>query len=228
MLLIGLLTFFTLVLIVVLVRPRWYLKLKAKFHKPIYYDLSDFPEMQDFHNSFNEIRQECQNVLQMPLVELNRDLDVWSNGNAAKADAYFNKHKHIQGWIPGPGVENNQWLNFPLVAVGHEFHNNLKLCPILAKLIKKHKKEINICGFSLLKPGGKLKPHVDTTGMPYGTLAYHLGLIIPKNGENNLIVDGQKIIQKEGQSIVFDSTYLHTAENMSDLDRIILYIDFKC
>lgn len=216
-----------LAIIIIYTRPRWYLKAKAKLSKPISYELCDFPEMYDFHNSFNNIQHECYGVLNEPIVELKRELDMWSNGDAKKADDFFKKNSHIRGWIPGPDVENNQWLNFPLVAVGYSFKNNLALCPKLSSLLDKHRERINICGFSLLKPGAKLKPHVDTTGMPYGSLAYHLGLIIPEFGENNLSINNTKFIQQEGQSIIFDSSHTHSAENKSNEDRIILYIDFK-
>lgn len=214
-------------------RPRWYLKLKAKVYKPTTYDLSDFPEMQDFHDACQDIRDECVAILNEPINHIHRDVDVWNNSaNPKKTDEFLTANEHIRGWMPawapGSSVANYDWLNFPLIAVGHTFKNNLALCPKLAKLLEKHKDIINICGFSLLKPNAELKTHVDTTGMPYNTMAYHLGLIVPSDGENNLIVNGEKIIQREGQSIVFDSTYPHSANNLSNQDRVILYIDFAC
>ncbi len=214
-------------------RPRWYLKLKAKISKPTTYDLSDFPEMKDFHDSFAEIRQECSDILKQPINHIHRDVDVWNNSSdPKKTDEFLSANKNIIGWMPAwaPGSPdaNYDWLNFPLVAVNHEFKNNLDLCPKLSSLLTKHKKIINICGFSLLKPNAELKTHVDTTGMPYNTMAYHLGLIVPDNGENNLIVNGETYIQREGQSIIFDSTYPHSANNKSESDRVILYIDFAC
>ncbi len=229
---IGIIVTLLLIALVVSSRPRWYLKLKASISKPVNYELSDFPEMQDFHDAYADIRQECEAVLTEPINHIHREVDVWNNsGSPQKTEEFLKKHEHIKGWVPawapGSSDANYKWLNFPLVAVGHTFDNNLMLCPKLAALLAKHKKIINICGFSLLKPGAELKTHVDTTGIQYNTMAYHLGLIVPEEGENNLIVNGQKFIQREGQSIVFESTYPHSANNHSSLDRIILYIDFQ-
>lgn len=214
-------------------RPRSYVKIISKISKPISYDLSDFPEMQDFHGHFTQIRDECNNVLNEPLNNIHRDQEVWNNSiDPKKTEEFLKKHENIRGWVPawapGSSKANTDWLNFPLVAVKHRFENNIKLCPTLAKLLDKHKKSINICGFSLLKPGAELKTHVDTTGIQYNTLAYHLGLIVPADGENNLIVNGKKFIQSEGQSIIFESTYPHSAQNTSKDIRVILYIDFSC
>lgn len=230
---VGLVIIFIFFLLHCIWRPRWYLKLKAKVSKPTTYALSDFPEMQDFHDAFDDIRTECYNVLNQPVNHIHRNGNIWSNSaDPKKTDEFLSANKDITGWIIaqalGSPVGTDDWLNFPLIAVGHEFKNNLSLCPKLAGLLKKHKKIINICGFSLLKPGAKLKSHVDTTGMPYNTMAYHLGLIVPTDGENNLIVNGETYIQREGQSIIFDSTYLHSANNNSSKDRVILYIDFAC
>ena len=42
-----------------------------------------------------------------------------------------------------------------------------------------------------------------------------------------LTVDGEVVSHAEGETIVFDSTYTHSAENDSDDVRIVLYIDFQ-
>jgi len=214
-----------LVIVVVILMIAQYFK-----KPPRYYQLLDFPKMRDFHDAYADIKQECIDVLGQPIHNIYRSSEVWNNSvNKKKAEDFLNKHQHIQGWMPawapGSSGANYQWLNFPLVAVGHDFKNNLALCPKLAGLINKYKDSINICGFSLLKPGAILKTHTDTTGLAYGTMAYHLGLIVPE--KCNLIVDGIETLQKEGQSIIFDSTYPHSAKNDSAEDRVILYIDFK-
>ena len=64
-----------------------------------------------------------------------------------------------------------------------------------------------------------------TTGIKYGSLAYHLGLHVP--GKCHLVVNREKEEEVNGKVIIFDSIYLHSAYNKSKKDRCILYIDFE-
>lgn len=229
----GIIIITILFLLHFVIRPRSYVRIISKITKPISYDLSDFPEMQDFHNNFAAIRAECLAVINEPLNNIQRKREAWHNSvDPTAADEFFKKTEGMKGWFrawaPGSSSANINWLNFPFLAVKHRFEKNIALCPTMSKLLDKHQSRINICGFSMLKPGAELKEHVDTTGIQYNTLAYHLGLVVPADGENNLIVNGKKFIQKEGQSIIFESTYPHSAANTSKEMRIILYMDFDC
>jgi aspartyl/asparaginyl beta-hydroxylase (cupin superfamily) len=221
---------------IIIFRPRWYIQLKAKYyHKPIFYNLSDFPEMKEFHDNFKLIQSECIKVsknIEKNFNDIPRKQTIWSNSEKDDdARKFLDKNKDLTGWIPAwsPGLTetNYEWLNFPLMALDRKFENNLKLCPVLGDILKRNQKIINIAGFSLLKPGATLAEHVDTTGIDYGSMAYHLGLIVPFEKSCDLIVDGQKKLQHEGQSIIFESSYIHSAKNWGTLNRIILYIDFK-
>ena len=107
------------------------------------------------------------------------------------------------------------------------FKNNLDFCPKLAKLITANQDSINIAGLSLMRPDSEISEHTDTTGLQHSSMAYHLGLIIPDSKKCILTVNGETKNQKPGQSIVFDSTYKHSAKNNTDRNRVILYIDFK-
>jgi len=193
-----------------------------------FYSLNDYPQMYDFHNNFAQIQEECKRCMNLPINDLKRPTDVWSNTNQTKTLQFLANCKDLTGWMYAwqPGSDSSdKWLNFPLVAVGYHFENNKKHCPILSKIIEKHKNKINICGFSWFKPDTQLAEHTDNTGIKYGSLSYHLGLIVPE--KCNLIVAGEEVHQAVGKSIIFDSTYLHSANNNSKQDRIILYIDFK-
>lgn len=221
----------TLVLLIIGALFILYLLNHGKSKKQEFYKLSDFPMMQEFHDAYGDILKDCVRAMRCKTHPIHRPADVWSNANKEKTDAFLSKHKDICGWIPawspGSTLANNKWLNFPLLAVGHRFENNLAMCPALAALINKHESRINICGLSLMKPGGGLDPHEDTTGPEYGSMSYHLGLVIPRDGECDLTVNGKRIIQRPGQSILFDSTFTHSAHNPTNEDRVILYIDFK-
>ena len=76
----------------------------------------------------------------------------------------------------------------------------------------------------MLPPGARLVKHRD----PYaGSLRYHLGLITPNSEECFISVDGQKYYWKDGESVIFDETFIHFAENKTDTNRIVLFLDIK-
>ncbi len=64
--------------------------------------------------------------------------------------------------------------------------------------------------FAELPVGGVLNPHRD----PYaGSLRYHLGLITPNDDRCYIDVDGERYSWRDGQGVVFDETFIHTARN---------------
>jgi len=191
--------------------------------------------MQAFHDNFNAIKAECVKITNDRKDNFNdipRKRGIWSNSEEkAASEKFLDNNINLTGWIPAwsPGLmdTNYTWLNFPLMGMGRHFENNLKQCPTLSKILKERANIINIAGFSLLTPGATLAEHVDTTGIDYGSMAYHLGLIVPDPLSSTLTVDGEKKIQREGKSMIFESSYLHSAYNFGTKDRVILYIDFK-
>jgi beta-hydroxylase len=78
--------------------------------------------------------------------------------------------------------------------------------------------------FAMLPPGARLVKHRD----PYaGSLRYHLGLVTPNDDDCYIEVDGQHYSWKDGEAVMFDETYIHHAENKTDQNRIVLFIDVK-
>ncbi len=78
--------------------------------------------------------------------------------------------------------------------------------------------------FTLLPPGSRLGAHRDPFA---GSLRYHLGLMTPNSPECYIIVDGQKYYWKDGEAVMFDETYIHQAENRTDVTRVILFCDIE-
>jgi beta-hydroxylase len=79
--------------------------------------------------------------------------------------------------------------------------------------------------FAMLPPGGKLGAHRDPFA---GSLRYHLGLVTPKSGEPcRIFVDGEPYTWRDGEDLLFDETYIHTAENLTNETRIILFCDVE-
>jgi beta-hydroxylase len=83
---------------------------------------------------------------------------------------------------------------------------------------------VNAAMFAMLPPGGKLGAHRD----PYaGSLRYHLGLATPNADTCRIVVDGVPYHWRDGEAVIFDETYIHSAENASDVARLILFCDIE-
>ncbi len=83
---------------------------------------------------------------------------------------------------------------------------------------------VNAAMFALLPPGARLGAHRD----PYaGSLRYHLGLVTPNSPDCYIRVDGQDYYWKNGEAVMFDETFVHTAENRTNMTRLILLCDIE-
>ena len=79
--------------------------------------------------------------------------------------------------------------------------------------------------FAVLPPGSNLVRHRDPFA---GSLRYHLGLKVPQDAPScRIFVDGQPYHWKEGEAVMFDETYIHHAENLTDETRLILFCDVE-
>ena len=117
------------------------------------------------------------------------------------------------------------WWNFPLIAWGKPTEAALKMAPESVRLLQ----EVgggHFCGFSVLLPGGIIAPHNDLPACDdaCGSLTYHLGLVCPPH--NYLIQEGVAHPEKDGKLLIFTGPKTHSAINMSDERRIILYAVF--
>lgn len=83
--------------------------------------------------------------------------------------------------------------------------------------------QLKFAALSRLHPHSELKPHRHEN--PHSFIA-HMGLVIPSSGDCGLKV-GNKVHhwKNTGDLILFDDTYLHSAWNRSDEERIVLYLD---
>lgn len=83
--------------------------------------------------------------------------------------------------------------------------------------------QLKFAALSRLHPHSELKPHRHEN--PHSYIA-HIGLIIPSSGDCGLKV-GNKVHhwKKTGDLVLFDDTFLHSAWNHSNEERIVLYLD---
>ena len=94
-------------------------------------------------------------------------------------------------------------------------------CPKTVELVESLP-DINAAMFASLPPGAKLVSHRDPFA---GSLRYHLGLFTPNSKECFINVDGENYFWRDGESVMFDETYIHTAENNTNEPRVILFCD---
>lgn len=118
-------------------------------------------------------------------------------------------------------IDTVNWDCIPIKYFDFKNYEYITKCPILDILLNDNK--ISSCFVSRMSPGKVLKTHTN----PFdGTLRYQLALEIP-HGDAHLEVDGQQYLWKEGESLMFDGTYPHSALNNTSKDRIVLLIDVK-
>lgn len=166
-----------------------------------YQDMQKFPELAVLRQNWQIIRDEAKK-----LVELGH-IKAADGNNDLGFNSFFKRG----------------WKRFYLKWYKNFLPSAETLCPETIKLLKSIP---NIHGamFTLLPKGGQLKPHRD----PYaGSLRYHLGLITPNSDACRIYVDGTPYAWKDGEDVLFDETYIHSAKNESDVDRIILFCDVE-
>lgn len=115
------------------------------------------------------------------------------------------------------------WKAFRFVEGCRINEENCRRLPKTAAILKSmpHFPYFRDAMFSILKPGTILPPHRDFSNI---YLTCHLGLTIPRGC--GIRVGGQTRGWDEGKCIIFDSSYEHDAWNTSDVQRIVLLIDF--
>lgn len=186
----------------------------------IFYNPADFPKLAILLDHYNEIKSECMAVYSQCKItdKLVRKQEEWNN-NLDGVQEFIETHKNSY-WIP---AWSDGWANYPLMIKNQASPGiTRQLCPKTIGLLESIG-GINIAGFSLVNPACGINPHTDSTGPSFGSLAYHLCLI----GESTLTVNGESVIQCPKKTIIFNPEFTHKLYNHTDLDRIILYLDFQ-
>ena len=115
------------------------------------------------------------------------------------------------------------WTRFYLKWYGKDHTSAQNLCPETLRLLAEIP-AIKAAMFAFLPAGAKLVRHRDPFA---GSLRYHLGLLTPNSKQCQMVVDGEIRHWQDGQSMMFDETYLHYADNQSGQDRLILLCDYE-
>jgi beta-hydroxylase len=117
----------------------------------------------------------------------------------------------------------NGWKRFYVKWYGAPIPSALAACPRTVALVQSLP-NVNAAMFALLPPGAKLNRHRDPFA---GSLRYHLGLVTPNSDRCRIYVDGEPYWWRDGEDLLFDETYIHSAQNETDVTRIILFCDVE-
>ena len=169
-------------------------------NKP-YIDSSYFPDIQIFKDNWETIRDEAINASRAGQVKKSEKLD----------DLAFNS------------FFRTGWKRFYIKWYKDYLPSAQELCPKTVELLKQAP-SVKAAMFTMLPPGATLVRHRD----PYaGSIRYHLGLSTPNSDECFIRVDGEDYSWRDGEGVLFDETFIHHAENNTDVDRLIFFCDIE-
>ncbi len=173
----------------------------SKVPRTPFLDVAQFPELKILRDNWKIIRDEAEQLYNKNYITVSDTYDDIGFNSFFRRDW---KRFYLK------------WYNDPLSSA--KMH-----CPETVKLIQQIP-NVNAAMFALLPKKSYLFKHRD----PYaGSLRYHLGLITPNSPQCSIDVDGNNYFWKDGEDVLFDETYVHSAENATDEDRIILFCDIK-
>lgn len=131
----------------------------------------------------------------------------------------FHEVDKIQRFISDK--DKSAWRVFMFKAYDNWQEANCAKAPKTTELMKKIP-GITTAMFSILGPHKHIPPH---NGFYKGVYRYHLGLIIPKEGECYIVNGGQRYDWVEGEDVLFDDTYKHAVWNKTEETRVVLFCD---
>jgi beta-hydroxylase len=166
-----------------------------------YVEVDRFPELAPLRDEWRTIRDEA--------------LSLFDEGHI-RAAATYNDLGFNSFFKTGWKRFYVKWYDEPLPSAK-------ALCPKTVALVQSIP-TVNAAMFALLPPGSKLGAHRDPFA---GSLRYHLGLVTPNSDTCRIVVDGEPYFWRDGEPVMFDETFIHTAENRSDVTRIILFCDVE-
>jgi beta-hydroxylase len=166
-----------------------------------YVDVERFPELKPLADNWRIFRDEA--------------LKLFDEGHIRAASGYID--------LGFNSFFRRGWKRFYLKWYDEPLPSAQALCPKSVALVQSIP-IINAAMFALLPPGGDLGKHRDPFA---GSLRYHLGLVTPNSDKCAIWVDGERYFWRDGEAVMFDETFIHWAENKSDVTRIILFCDIE-
>jgi ornithine lipid ester-linked acyl 2-hydroxylase len=166
-----------------------------------FYDPAGFPWVRDLEANWKVMRRELDDVL-----AYHSDLPNFQDISTDQASL----------------TDDDRWKTYFFYGYGFKSEPNCARCPETTRLVEQIP-GMETAMFSILSAGKHLPPH---TGPYKGVLRYHLGLLIPEPEDQlGIRVGGEVAHWSEGESLVFDDTFEHSAWNDTDSTRVVLFLD---
>ncbi len=119
-------------------------------------------------------------------------------------------------------MQDVPWSALVFYAYGRRIRENCERFPATAALLRRIP-NITTAMFSILDGHAHIPAHF---GPSKGVLRYHLGLIVPAEGDQCCIrVDNEIRSWREGKSLIFDDTFEHEVWNRDPRRRVVLFAD---
>ena len=175
----------------------------ARDGRRAYFDMAQFPWNRRFELEWSDIRAELDTVLR------------------ERAGIHpFQVVSEEQHTV----TTDDKWRVFMFYIYGTPIEASCRRCPRTAELLATIPGLRNAM-FSILAPGKRIPPH---RGVYNGLLRMHLALKVPVPGDTCVIeVAGEERHWTEGRTLVFDDTLLHSVNNDTDQERVVLFADFE-
>ena len=107
---------------------------------------------------------------------------------------------------------------------GKQVQPNINKCPRTWKILSSIPGFVpsNMCMFSALQPGGRIRPH---TGLTNACLRVHLGVHVPEPAKSVLRVGPDVGTWEEGKVLIFNDAFDHEVWNTGTKTRSVLFFD---
>jgi beta-hydroxylase len=115
------------------------------------------------------------------------------------------------------------WKRFYLTWYGETPPSALRHCPKTIELLRSVP-GLHGAMFALMEPRSRVGNHRDPFA---GSLRYHLGLATPNSDLCRIFINGTPYSWRDGEGLLFDETYVHRFENLTDQPRLILFCDVE-
>jgi beta-hydroxylase len=163
--------------------------------------LEEFPELAKLNENWQTIRDEAIRLFDVGFIRAAAKNNDWGFYSFFKSG----------------------WKRFYLKWYDDFLPSAHALCPQTVELLNSIP-SVHGAMFAMLPPGGRLGAHRDPFA---GSLRYHLGLVTPNSDRCRILVDGVPCVWRDGEAFMFDETFIHSAENATETNRIILFCDVE-
>jgi beta-hydroxylase len=215
-----------IVVLLVYVGSLAFVRLRNRVHLPFGRQLTDFSTFTVPLNLPAYLLSRVSTRSRLPPVETFPQLkllqDNWETIRDEAMALYGQGHIAVKNDLPGSSFyRDNRWKSFYLKIYDLDIPSAKALAPKTRALIDQVP-GMNLALFAVLMPGKRLTQHHDPFAF---SLRYSLGLSTPNSEKCGLMINGEHYAWRDGDGVLFDETYIHSAYNDTETPRVILMTD---